>query len=119
MMAIDVICNADTNQMTTFVMVAYDLGGITIKSTRLNVQLVKVVATLTTPSVSMAHGTAAGSFDGDLTTMDNLTPNKISATVDTSALGQDAARGLVGVTVLVPKPEPAQRWQSPANSFSS
>ena len=44
---------------------AYDLGGITIKSTRLNVQLVKAVATPTMASASMVHGTAAGSFDSD------------------------------------------------------
>ena len=48
-----------------FITMAYDLGGITIKSTRLNVQLVKAVATPTMASASMVHGTAAGSFDSD------------------------------------------------------
>ena len=49
-------------------MAAYYLGGIMIKFARLNV---KVAATPTTACASMAHGTAAGSFDGELMMMDN------------------------------------------------
>ena len=56
---------------------------------------------------STAHGRAGGSFDRDLTTMDNSTPHKTPATVNTSTLGHDAAmEGSLVVTVLVPPPEP-------------
>ena len=70
MTAIDVIQNVNTNQMTILVMAAYDLGGIAIKSAKLNLWSVKAVVTPMMAS-STAHATAAGSFDGNSTMMDN------------------------------------------------
>ena len=45
--AVYVIQNANTNWTTTLVMVAYDLGVITIKSARLSIQSVNTVVTPT------------------------------------------------------------------------
>ena len=82
-------CHPD-NWTTTFITAAYDLVGIMIKSGRLNVQSVKAVVTPTT--ASMAHGRAAGSFDWDLTMMNNSMHNDTTPAVDALMWGENAVR---------------------------
>ena len=101
--AVDIVQNANNNWMTTFITAAYDIGGITMKSSWLNVQVVKVVVTpVTSHSICglTAHGKAAGSFDGDSTMMDNSTPNDTTPAVDAPMLDENAA-GLVTLEVTV------------------
>ena len=71
---VEVIKNSTTNRTTTFVMAAYDLGGMMICPCRLNIQSVKAVPTPTAATVTTAGGTLLGSTDGDLTMTEVMTP---------------------------------------------
>ena len=71
---VEVIKNTTTNRTTTFVTVAYDLGGTTICPSRLNIHSVKAVPPLTAATVTIAAGTLLGSTDGDSTTTEVTTP---------------------------------------------
>ena len=71
---VEVIKNLTTNRMTTFVMAAYNLGGMTICPCRLNIRSVKVLPTPTAATVTTAGGTLLGSTDGDSTTTEVMTP---------------------------------------------
>ena len=53
---------------------AYDLGGMTIRPCRLNIQSVKVVLTPTVATATTAGGALLGSTDGDSTTTEVTTP---------------------------------------------
>ena len=65
---VEVITNSTSNRTTTFVMAAYDLGGMTIRPCRLNIRLVKAVPTPTVATVPTGGGALLGSADGDSTT---------------------------------------------------
>ena len=65
---VEVIKNSTTNRTTTFVTAAYDLGGTTIRPSRLNIQSVKAVPTPTAATVPTGGGTLLGSTDRDSTT---------------------------------------------------
>ena len=65
---VEVIKNSTTNRMTTFVTAEYDMGGMTIRSCRLNIRSVKAVPTPTAVTVPTAGGALLGSTDGDSTT---------------------------------------------------
>ena len=71
---VEVIKNSTTNRMMTFVMAAYDLGGMMIHPCRLNIRSVKVVPTPTAATVITAGGALLGSTDGDSTTTEVMTP---------------------------------------------
>ena len=71
---VEVIKNSTTNRMMTFVMAAYDLGGMTIRPCRLNIRSVKVVLTPTVATVTTAGGALLGSPDGDSTTTEVMRP---------------------------------------------
>ena len=71
---VEVIKNLTTNRMTTFVMAAYDLGGMMIRPCRLNIRSVKAVLTPTAATVTTAGGALLGSTDGDSTTTEVMTP---------------------------------------------
>ena len=71
---VEVIKNLTTNRTMTFVMAAYDLGGMTICPCRLNIQSVKVVPTPTAATVTTAGGALLGSTDRDSTTTEVMTP---------------------------------------------
>ena len=70
----EVIKNSATNRMMTFVMAAYDLGGMMIRPCRLNIRSVKAVPTPTAATVTTAGGTLLGSTDGDSTMTEVTTP---------------------------------------------
>ena len=65
---VEVVKNPTTNRTTTFVTAAYDLGGTTIRPSRLNIRSVKAVSPPTAATVPTATGTLLGSTDGDSTT---------------------------------------------------
>ena len=67
MMAVDVVTNAQTNHLTTFIVVAYDLGGTMIKTARLKIWSIKALITETGITATTAQGTAVGDLIGDLT----------------------------------------------------
>ena len=67
---VEVVKSATTNRTTTFVTAAYDLGGTTIRPSRLNIHSVKAVPPSTVTAVTTAAGTLLGSTDGDSTTME-------------------------------------------------
>ena len=71
---VEVIKNATTNRMMTFMMAAYDLGGTTIHPSRLNIRSVKVVLPPTAATVTTAAGTLLGSPDRDSMTTEVTTP---------------------------------------------
>ena len=71
---VEVIKNSTTNRMTTFVMAAYNLGGMMICPCRLNIRSVKAVPTPTAATVTTAGGTLLGLTDRDLTTTEVMTP---------------------------------------------
>ena len=70
---VEVIKNSTTNRTMTFVMAAYDLGGMTIRPCRLSIQSVKAVLTPTAATVTTAGGALLGSTDGDSTTTEVMT----------------------------------------------
>ena len=55
-------------------MAAYDLGGTTIRPTRLNIRLVKAVPTPTAATITTAGGALLGSTDGESTMTEVTTP---------------------------------------------
>ena len=65
-------CGGD--QATTFVMAAYDLGGMMIRPCRLKIQSVKAVPTPTAATVTTAGGAFLGSTHGDSMTTEVMTP---------------------------------------------
>ena len=69
---VEVIKNSTTNRTTTLVTAAYDLGGMTIRPCRLNIQSVKAVPTPTAATVPTGGGALLGSADGDSTTTEVL-----------------------------------------------
>ena len=71
---VEVVKNPTTNRTTTFVTAAYDLGGTTIRPSRLNIHSVKAVSPPTAATVPTATGTLLGSTDGDSTTTEVTTP---------------------------------------------
>ena len=71
---VEVVKNPTTNRTTTFVTAAYDLGGTTIRPSRLNIRSVKAVLPPTAATVPTATGTLLGSTDGDSTTTEVTTP---------------------------------------------
>ena len=71
---VEVVKNPTTNRTTTFVTAAYDLGGTTIRPSRLNIRSVKAVSPPTAATVPTATGTLLGSTDGDSTTTEVTTP---------------------------------------------
>ena len=71
---VEVIKKSTTNRTMTFVTAAYDLGGMTIRPSRLNIQSVKVVPTPTAATVTTAGGAFLGSTDGDSTTTEVTAP---------------------------------------------
>ena len=71
---VEVVKNPTTNRTTTFVTAAYDLGGTTIRPSRLNIRSVKAVPPPTAATVPTATGTLLGSTDGDSTTTEVMTP---------------------------------------------
>ena len=71
---VEVIKNSTTNRTMTFMMAAYDLGGMTIHPCRLNIRSVKAVPTPTVATVTTAGGTLLGSTDGDSMTTEVMTP---------------------------------------------
>ena len=71
---VEVIKNSTTNRTMTFVMAAYDLGGMMIHPCRLNIRSVKAVLTPTVATVTTAGGALLGSTDGDSTTTTVMTP---------------------------------------------
>ena len=71
---VEVIKNSTTNTTTTFVMAAYDLGGMPIRPCRLNIQSVKAVPTPTAATVTTGGGALLGSTDGYSTTTEVKTP---------------------------------------------
>ena len=60
----DVLTNAQTNCLTTFIVVAYDLGGAIIKTARINIWSVKAVITETGTTATIAYGTPVGALIG-------------------------------------------------------
>ena len=71
---VEVIKNSTTNRTTTFVMAAYDLGGMTICLCRLNIRSELVVPIPTVATVTTAGGALLGSTDGDSTMTEVSTP---------------------------------------------
>ena len=71
---VEVIKNSATNRTMTFVMAAYDLGGMMIHPCTLNIRSVKAVPTPTAATVTTAGGALLGSTDGDSTTTEVTTP---------------------------------------------
>ena len=71
---VEVVKNPTTNRTTTFMTAAYDLGGTTIRPSRLNIRSVKAVSPPTAATVPTATGTLLGSTDGDSTTTEVTTP---------------------------------------------
>ena len=71
---VKVIKNSTTNRMTTFVMAAYNLGGMTICPCRLNIRSVNAVPTPTAVTVTTSGGALLGSTDRDSTTTEVTTP---------------------------------------------
>ena len=70
----EVIKNLTTNRTTTFVRVAYNLGGTTICPCRLNIRSVKAMPTPTAATVTTAGGAFLGSTDGYSTMTEVMTP---------------------------------------------
>ena len=60
---VEVIKNSITNRMMTFMIAAYNLGGMTIHPCRLNIRSVKAVLTPTAATVTTAGGRLLGSTD--------------------------------------------------------
>ena len=71
---VKVIKNSTTNRMTTFVMAAYNLGGMTICPCWLNIRSVKAVPTPTAVAVTTSGGALLGSTDRDSTTTEVMAP---------------------------------------------
>ena len=71
---VEVIKNSTTNRTTTFVMAAYDLGGMMIHPCRLNIRSVKAVPTPTAATVTTAGGALLGSTDRDSMMTEVTTP---------------------------------------------
>ena len=71
---VEVIKNSTTNRTTTFVMAAYNLGGMMICPCRLNIRSVKALLTPTAATVTTAGGTLLGSTDRDSMTTEVMTP---------------------------------------------
>ena len=71
---VEVVKNAMMNRTMTFVTAAYDLGGTTIRPSRLNICSVKAVPPPTATTVPTATGSLLGTTDGDSTTTEVTTP---------------------------------------------
>ena len=71
---VEEVKNPTTNRTTTFVTAAYDLGGTTIRPSRLTIRSVKAVSPPTAATVPTATGTLLGSTDGDSTTTEVTSP---------------------------------------------
>ena len=91
---VEVIKNSTTNRTTTFVMAAYNLGGMTIRPCRLNIRSVKVVPTPTVSTVTTAGGALLGSADGYSTTTEVTPP----------AATEPALEALTNVDALLEEP---------------
>ena len=71
---VEVIKNSTTNRTMTFMMAAYDLGGMTIHPCRLNIQSVKAEPAPTAATVTTAGGALPRSTDGYSTMTEVMTP---------------------------------------------
>ena len=101
---VEVIKNSTTNRMMTFVTAAYDLGGTTIRPSRLNIRSVKAVPTPSVATVTTSGGALLGSTDGDSTTTEVTTPP--TATEPTLEALMNANTSLEEPTVAVLREPP-------------
>ena len=85
-------------------MAAYDLGGMTIRPCRLNIQSVKAVPTPTAATVPTAGGALLGSTDGDSTMTDVST--QPTATLPTLEAPSNTNTSLEQPTVAVARETP-------------
>ena len=97
---VEVIKNLTTNRMMTFVTAAYNLGGMTIRPCRLNIQSVKAVPTPIAATVTTAGGTLLGSTDGDSTTTEVTTPPEATEPMLEALTNVDASLEEPTVVVL-------------------